>query len=293
MTLNPLSKAFVLLVTLLTVALSCFSVAVVGRQDEWKKKYESEHAIAASAVAQLATSKAQAAQLETEASAKLIDTERANQRLQSELTTASASASQAQASYNKAVADLESSNAALKIAIVNQDRTAQEREAYAKQYIDSLTAAHKLGEDNVAALARLAEVSDKLRRTQNDLDRFKEASIASAKQVEEASRKVSQLEAKVGEQKLPGSVSVAATQTISGAITAVGQASNGTTLVQVNVGEKDQVAQGMEFTISRGADYVGTMVVTSVNADVATGRLTNIRGAVTRGDAVYIRGYNR
>ena len=49
----------------------------------------------------------------------------------------------------------------------------------------------------------------------------------------------------------------------------------------------------MQFTISHGSDYVGTMVVTTVNTETSVGHITNGGQTIASGDAVYIRGYNR
>lgn len=291
--MNPLSKAFVILVTLLTVALSCFSIAVVGAQENYKKKLSDRTVENDALRAQLAAAKKDVAELSTEQRAKQTELEQAKTVVESQLVAANAAANKAQFDLNKANADLEAANAALKIATVNLDRTNQERESYSKSYIETLSRIQDAGKAMVESNARIAELNDELRRTQNDLMRFKEASVASAKQADEKSKEVSKLEAQLGTQKLPGTTTVAANQTIQGAVTSIGKASNGVTLVQINVGEKDQVLAGMEFTISRGSNYVGTMIVTSVNTDAAIGRLTNVQGAVGNGDAVYVRGYNR
>ncbi len=291
--MNPLSKAFVILVTLLTVALSCFSIAVVGAQEKYKKDRDATKVQLEASLAQLRTAKDNAAKVESEQRTKMTETEQSLAIVQQQLVVSEAAAKAGQFELNKAKADLESITASLKIATINLDRTSQESRAYAQQFESLMKQAQESGKTVVEGRSRIAELSDKLRRTEIDLLRFKEQSTAFAKQAEEASKQVSALEGQLGERKLPGVVTVAATQTISGAVTSVAKASNGVTLVAVNVGEKDQVATGMEFTISRGSDYVGTMVVTSVNTEVAVGRLTNEQGSVSRGDAVYVRGFNR
>lgn len=291
--MNPLSKAFVILVTLLTVALSCFSIAVVGAQDQYKKERDETKLKLDASLAQLRTAQENSAKVESEQHTKITETEQALALITQQLGAAEGAAKTGQFELNKTKADLESVTAAFKIATINLDRTTQEREAYAQQFMSTMKQAQESGKTVVEARGRIAELSDKLRRAEIDLLRYKEETGALAKQVEDKAKQVSQLEGKLGERKLPGTTTVAATQTITGSVTSVGKASNGVTLVAVDVGEKDQVAPGMEFTINRGSDYIATMIITSVNTEVAVGRLTNEQGSVSRGDSVYVRGYSR
>jgi len=75
-------------------------------------------------------------------------------------------------------------------------------------------------------------------------------------------------------------------QPISGTITQV-DSSAGTTLVAVNVGANDGVAKGMEFLVHRGNTYLGKLVIDNVDANVAAGRMTLVKGSVQANDAIY------
>ncbi len=291
--MNPLSKAFVILVTLLTVALSCFSIALISTQEKHKKNAEENAQKLNAVTAQLALVKANFEAKTGEQSALNAQLQADKSLLATQLIAANTSASTAQFNLNKANADLEGATASNKIAIASLDRATKEREAYAKQYISALTQVQDINKKDVESNARIAELNDELRRTGIELNRFKEQYTAAAKQLEEASKEVSVLEERIGKQKLPTEVRVASSQTIQGAVTGTDRASNGVILVSVNVGEKDQVLPGMEFTISRGSDYVATMVVTTVDAGTAIGRVTNSKLPVSSGDAVYIRAYAR
>ena len=291
--MNPLSKAFVILVTLLTVALSCFSIAVISRQEAYKKERDEAASKLAVSEAQLKANKALLAEAAGKMDAENNQLLKSNAQLQTLLNTANTNLSTVQFDLNKAKADIVAKDASLEIATANVARATQEREEYNKQYIEALKQSHLDSQKGVESASRIADLSDKLRRTEIDLLRFKEQMVAANKQLEEASKQVSQLESQLGKQKLPTTVSVAATQTIKGSVTTVGEASNGVTLVSVDVGEKDQVVPGMQFTISHGSDYVGTMVVTTVNTETSVGHITNGSQSVSSGDSVYIRGYNQ
>ncbi len=58
------------------------------------------------------------------------------------------------------------------------------------------------------------------------------------------------------------------------------------TLVQISVGSADGVKSGMEFTVSRGNQYVGKLQIQNVTPDQAAGRMLNTAMAPTRGDQV-------
>ncbi len=72
---------------------------------------------------------------------------------------------------------------------------------------------------------------------------------------------------------------VPAVKPIRGMITDVQQV-DGETFVAVNVGSNDQVAEGMQFIIHRGDQFVGSLEITNVDLNAAAGRVTLSRDQV-------------
>ncbi|MCC6579373.1 MAG: hypothetical protein IT440_02965 [Phycisphaeraceae bacterium] len=58
------------------------------------------------------------------------------------------------------------------------------------------------------------------------------------------------------------------------------------TLVQVNVGKNDGVEANMKFIIHRGGQYLGSMVITRVDANASAGRMTLMSHPIVKGDQV-------
>ena len=61
---------------------------------------------------------------------------------------------------------------------------------------------------------------------------------------------------------------------IAGSIVGVDQITDGLTLVELNVGTRDGVRSDMEFTVSRGDQYLGTVRITRVDTDRSVGEVT-------------------
>ncbi len=72
---------------------------------------------------------------------------------------------------------------------------------------------------------------------------------------------------------------------IRGSVVKIDQVSDGLTFVQINVGTRDQVKEGMEFTVFRGDKFVGTIKIATVDTAEAVGRLT-LGGGIQEGDAI-------
>jgi hypothetical protein len=72
---------------------------------------------------------------------------------------------------------------------------------------------------------------------------------------------------------------------IVGEVTAV-ETVAGDTLVQVNVGTSDQVAENMKFLVYRDGEYKATIAITTVERQAAAGQVILSRGAIETGDSV-------
>jgi len=72
---------------------------------------------------------------------------------------------------------------------------------------------------------------------------------------------------------------------ISGTVTEV-QKLDDEMFIEVNIGRNDGVLPDMQFWVHRGGEYVGTLVITKVDATAAAGRMRLVEREVVRGDAV-------
>ena len=79
---------------------------------------------------------------------------------------------------------------------------------------------------------------------------------------------------------------VTASKKIQGQVQAIDQVSD-VTLVQVNIGSSDGVMENMKFNIHRNGQFVGNMVIETVDATDSAGRVTLLSdGAIQVGDLI-------
>ena len=63
------------------------------------------------------------------------------------------------------------------------------------------------------------------------------------------------------------------------------------TFVQINVGTNDGVATNMKFLIHRGNQFLGTLIITKIDAQSSAGRIQLLQGQVVVGNLVLTGGY--
>jgi len=276
--LSPLTKAFVVLATILAVVMVTLTVAVVARVDDYRSQYAQVESAKTAAIQNEVKARAEMQQ-SLDAASELRDKYKADlDGLSQQLQLARDDDSdQAQA-----IADLMEQNARLAVA---QASSAKLNEAYAAR-VENLTiqiaeATNSIGDVNgkFEAITRqhVALMAEK-DRLENDYLRLREQNVSLQEQVASLEKKVDGYEAS-------GAVFVGTADPIDGAVTRVEKISDQLTLVQLNVGTRDNVANDMQFTIYRGDQYVGTIKVTRVDTDAAVGELT-LGGGVREGDRV-------
>jgi len=99
-----------------------------------------------------------------------------------------------------------------------------------------------------------------------------------------------QLAADSAEAAVGGGQPFVPTSQIRGAITTVEKRLDDT-FVQVNLGTRDGVEANMKFWVHRGDTFVGTLVITKVDASAAAGRMQLVQGEVNAGDLVLTGGF--
>lgn len=290
--MNPLSKALVLLVAVLTVALSAFSIAYVGAASNYQKAL-----VDAKSQASILETKLAAASAQLESKASGWDTARdeltaANRTMKEQLGVMSADLQTLRRSQQNAQADLAAANAALQTSVATLKNAQSEAGRTSAKLVEIMDAKQKVEGEKAECLARIAALDHENRQLSNSIAELKEQSMTNARVAQEARLELGQLKAMVGK-AAAGPAPVAAAHDIEGAVSAVRTTTNGVRLVSLNVGAQDHVVEGMRFTLSRGGNYLGTMVVDSVDGNSSFGRITDEKGAPGAGDTAYIRGLAR
>lgn len=276
--MSPLTKAFVVLATILAVVMVTLTVSIVARVDDYRASYAEVEAAKNAAIQQEVKARAEMQQ-NLDAAAELRDKYKADLDSLAQQLKLARDDDSAQAQN---IADLMEQNARLAAAQASSaklnDALATRVETLNAQLADATKTIGEEGSkyDQVTRefVALLAEKD----RLENDFLRLREENVALQEQVASLEKKVDGFEAS-------GAVFVGTSQPIDGAVTQVDKVSDQLTLVQVNVGTRDNVANDMQFTIYRGDEYVGTIQIKRVDTDASVGELT-LGGNVRAGDRV-------
>ena len=270
--MSPLTKAFVVLVTLLSILLVTLVVPFVASVDGVKADLETERA-------------------------KYAAIEVTRDNLFARLTAAEAAQSATQASLNETISDLETRVAELSserndlrsslaaartgeqqtqatlAALSQNDQTkTQLLDTYATKLEDVQQSLVEQSRRNAELIDRTNELSNERTQLTRSVERLRERTTELAEQNAAASAALASAGITVPEASATGlaAAPVPAGERIFGSVTSVETATGGRVLVQVNVGASDGVRNGQRFVAFRGQDQlVGTLEVRSVDESVA------------------------
>lgn len=271
--MSPLTKAFVVLVTLLSILLVTLVVPFVAGVDGVRAQLETERA------------KNAAVQL-------------TQQNLFARLTAAEAAQSATQASLNETISDLESrvaelsgerndlrsslaaaqtgqqqSQATLAALTQNDQTKTQLLDTYATKLEEVQQELVEQSRRNAELIDRTNELTNERTQLTRSVERLRERATELAEQNAAAGAALAAAGITVPEASASGGIAVAPVpggERIFGAVTSVENATGGRVLVQVNVGASDGVRNGQRFVAFRGQDQlVGTLEVRSVDETVA------------------------
>lgn len=291
--MSPLTKAFVVLVTVLSVLLVALVVPYVAQTEDYESQISTLEGKVASAdlsarVAEQKNSAAQERELEIKSrhSQQIEDLTKARIALQTERDDAKAAATQG----NRALAQLKAELSRLSAAAVQDANLLTVTTVDLKQTRQSLV-------DAQTKLVQLGDRNNELESQRDSLDRQVRRLGEKMVGLEQDNVQLSGILAKVPTQyreqiSTGGAAPVAFTPSnpIAGTITDV-QLAAGTQLVQVDVGSKDGVEANMKFLVHRDDQYVGTFVVDRVESAIAAGRITLPKGSIQAGDQIYTGPY--
>lgn len=285
--LNALTKAFVVVVTILSVALVALVVPFAATVPKYKEAFEAMKADR-DAQAQKASDDFLAAIQEKAAIGEQL-TDKEN-RIKAK-TVQIGELEKDISGHLARIAQLETTLARTSQALAIATSTSQTKDARITEMSDLIQ--KQIG--NLGELqAQMADLSQRMmtvnaenRRLSTNFLRIQEENRALVQQLTETQAKLDVAIEKLAGFGVGGDTlnDVVPTPNIEGAVVSVSQISDDLTLVQVNVGTRDKVREGMEFTVSRGDQFVGTIKITTVDTAGAVGQIT-LGGGVKQGDAI-------
>ncbi len=294
--MSPLTKAFVVVVTILSVLLVALVVPFVAKTQDFQSQLN-------------------------DANAGRITAERAASSLQNEIAAIQDKDSQRVIGLNAQVASLTADNTTLQneLARANRDVSAARAELQQlKADLARLTAAADLSaalldantkelntsrDDLVSTQTKLIESVDKINELEatvqgytRQVNRLKENAQAMAERTAELEgviANVRQIAPDAVQNAMGASGTLAVrpipTKPISGKIDLVDTVGD-QSFVQIDVGQSDGVEENMEFLVHRGNEYIGTLVVQTVDASKSAGVMEIEIQDVEKNDNVYAGG---
>ncbi len=283
--MSPLTKALVVLVTILSVLELGMFVAYSSKHTQLNDKLKTAQSQLGAAQAKAASAQAevtavQAKQAETIAGLQA-QISALNSDLNAAMTAQRAAESQIQAEKAR--------NEKTEQAIARLTAAAQQDAVLREALIGELKTSRSNEVDLRTKNVELTDMVNELTSTSDSLDRKMRWY---AEELADANGKVDALRKLLAANNIADTTAVAEgpakvvpTTQIAGAITQVDNTTS-TTLVAVNVGANDGVAKGMEFMVHRGDTYLGKLVIDSVDANASAGRMVLSKAPVQAADAV-------
>lgn len=288
--MNALTKALVVVVTILAVVTVALVVPFAARVPDYAQQYRD---MKLNYEAQLEKASKEVLASREKIAAKGTDLEKAQAEIErlasreasllSDLKAEQAKVAQANAAMSRAVA-------ALEVATRSGEAKDSELVERAKVIRAQLSTLGELNGQVADLTQTIISVRAENRRLADNYLRIQEENKSLVTQLGEAQAKVDHVTKLAKARGIDLTETVVTTDPpagvqIKGSVVKIDQVSDGLTFVEVNVGTRDQVKEGMEFTVYRGDKFVGTIKIASVDTAEAVGRLT-LGSGVQEGDAI-------
>jgi chromosome segregation ATPase len=272
------TKIFVVLVTVLSIAVVASMVVYVENTQHFQKELQSTRDALVSAESRANLLEGSYGQLQNKyADAKdaLVDTQ---SQLRQEL-----------ANRLGEMADLQTRIAQLNQQLSGKDATI-DRLTAADQQDNAIIAAlrkeqNELQAEAIDARQKAVERAGEVQELRTSLELMNENLRLVKEKLADSKDRIAKLETQLEE--APGARAGEAEfavrppdEPIRGLITSVDQLAGGQTLVAINVGSADDVQQGMNFIIHREGQYIATMEVIKVDEQRSAGRVTLKEGTI-------------
>ena len=285
--MSPLTKAFVVLATLLSVVMVSLTVAHVARTENYRTMFTELKNDRDSAVQRAAQEQAKLAN-------QLAAMNEANAGEESELADVRGDLTDTLGeirSRDERIAGLESNlarmtaaNNALSATLTSATDRLNAQDEQIRTLIGNTGDLSRQKGELQQAIAIATAARDRYANEVRRLTEALQASEAASAAFEERKNELEEVIIAIAPNVDPATVIPPGNVRIAGAVTKVDQIGDGLTLVEVNVGTRDGVRANMPFTISRGDQYVGTITITTVDTDKSVGELTLNNGSIRDGD---------
>ncbi|MCC7192453.1 MAG: hypothetical protein IT444_06675 [Phycisphaeraceae bacterium] len=285
--MSVLTKVFVVLVTVLSILLVALFVPFVAKTENYKEqvrlaKTEAEGARQTAAQRQTEINTMQNKQTEAyvqlQSAKALVDQQVL--ALNDRLAQSEKEGLEAKADLVKREADLTQLSAAAKL-------STQLQEAMEAELRDRRTAMVSQQTRMIELQDRIEEITSQLQAAERQRKRDAERLVDLETQLAETTKRLAQggsaVAANTAGPTAPATFE--SSVTINGSVTKVDKV-EGDSFAQINVGSAGGVEENMRFLVHRGDVYLGTLVITAVDTNAASGRMTLSTGDIQAGDKV-------
>lgn len=286
--MSPLTKAFVVVVAVLSILLVALVVPFVAKTQNYQEVARQTQTQLASAEQRNRSLQAELTAAQSKESERVIglntqvsELTGAIQQLQTQLADEQIKSRKAAADLAQRDADIASLAASAKQQTQLLDTVSQELNSNRSDLVKQQSQVIELVDRNNELNAQLAGLT-------RQVQRFQEASVASQEELDALKQAIATLPRDVQVKLRPGqgTGAIVPTTPITGKVSEV-RSTGGVTLAEINVGKNDKVQEGMEFTVLRGDNYLGTLLIEQVDASRAAGRITLEDGEIKPNDDVY------
>ncbi|MEM6256722.1 MAG: hypothetical protein AAGI37_00240 [Planctomycetota bacterium] len=291
--MNALTKAFVVVVTILSVVLVALVVPFAARVPDYASQYEQ---MKQDRDTQLALAQEAATKVRNDiaaAGSELEDALESISALTAELDRANNDKKALETELTQARITVDRSAAGLEIATrtsETQGNQINEQAEQINQYISQVGVLQNQNADLSQVLiderSKVRRLSDNYMRIQEENKALEQRLLETTALLETALGKLAVFEENAEEAVAEGAVVLPpAGVIIRGSVTKIDQVTDNLTFVEINVGTRDLVKEGMEFLVYRGDEFVAKVQIASVDTAASVGQLTT-GGGIQDGDLV-------
>lgn len=283
--MHVLTKAFVVLAAVLSVALSALVIAYAVNTDRIQADYRAKGATVDSVNAQLATQASQANSEQARLNAQIEQLMRDTATQTGEITRLQGERATLTTEKNKA----ESARQSIESKIAELGETVRTQASIIQNYRDEVTT---LRGAELAYRNRALEMDDRLSDLESQREVLEQNYRALQEQIAEAKRS-QELALSGGGAANLNQPFVYSGSPINGRIEDIKRdPASGKMLARISVGSNDRVAKNMKFFVVRGENFLGNLVVTEPDLKFSVGEISLVRqGAeeIKEGDLITSR----
>lgn len=292
--MNWITKAFVLLVTALSVVLVSMLVPFVVNTENYRQQLELAEQVKQAAIETAKQRGAEINALEAAESKRIIQLASEKQTLMSEISNLEQEVANAQAARQSEAAranQAQAENSRLTAVMQQQGQIMgalqSELRDRRKEMLDQQRRAIELADQNNQLTSELETFNREVRRLQEQMvaleQRNSNLENMLSRVPEDIRRDLRDEEGRVDR------VAYVPDTIIRGQVTRL-DTEQGELFLEINVGDRDGVGENMRFWVHRGDQFLGTMVITAVNPRASAGKVELVQGEIQPGDEVLTGG---